>query len=54
MRHGNFSEEPASHVDWHVMRELIPYLWEYRGRVMLSLVFLIAAKGAILVIPFFL
>jgi ABC-type transport system involved in Fe-S cluster assembly fused permease/ATPase subunit len=54
MRHGNVSEEPASHVDWHVMRELIPYLWEYRGRVMLSLVFLIAAKGAILVIPFFL
>jgi ATP-binding cassette subfamily B protein len=54
MRHGNFSEEPASSVNWHVFRELTPYLWEYRVRVFWSLVFLVAAKGAILVIPFFL
>ena len=43
MRHGNFSEEPASSVNWHVFRELTPYLWEYRVRVFWSLVFLVAA-----------
>lgn len=52
MKHGNYDEKPASSVNWHVFRELTPYLWEYRGRVVLSLLFLVAAKGAILVIPF--
>jgi ATP-binding cassette subfamily B protein len=41
-------------MNWQVFRELTPYLWEFRGRVLLSLFFLIAAKGAILVIPFML
>jgi len=54
MRHGNFSDEPPDSVNWKIFRELTPYLWEYRGRVALSLVFLVAAKAAILVIPFFL
>ena len=52
MRHGNYSDAPQEGMNWQVFRELIPYLWEYRGRVLLSLLFLVAAKGAILVIPF--
>ncbi len=30
--------------EWAVVRSLLPYLWQFRGRVMLALVFLIAAK----------
>ncbi|MDJ0926313.1 MAG: ABC transporter ATP-binding protein/permease [Gammaproteobacteria bacterium] len=52
MRHGNFSNEPEQRFSWRVLNALTPYLWEYRARVFLALLFLIAAKGAILVIPF--
>ena len=52
MRHGNFSDEPGQRFSWRVLRALTPYLLEYRGRVFLALLFLVAAKGAILVIPF--
>ncbi|MGI9329621.1 MAG: ABCB family ABC transporter ATP-binding protein/permease [Gammaproteobacteria bacterium] len=52
MQHGNFSQEPGQSMNWRVVRVLMPYLWEYRWRVALSLLFLVAAKGAILVIPF--
>lgn len=37
--------------DWHVVRMLIPYLWEYRGRVVLATVFLITAKLANISVP---
>ena len=32
--------------DWHAIATLIPYLWEYRGRVLAALTCLIAAKVA--------
>jgi ATP-binding cassette subfamily B protein len=37
--------------DWKVVRILIPYLWEYRGRVILALAFLIIAKLANISVP---
>ena len=48
--------EPAppsvrKHSDWAVLRTLIPYLWTYKWRVALALLFLIAAKVANVGVP---
>src|SRR5450759_3622611 len=48
------AEPPGKRIatgDWKVVRILIPYLWEYRGRVMLALSFLIIAKLANISVP---
>jgi ATP-binding cassette, subfamily B, heavy metal transporter len=48
------STQPGKRIatgDWKVVRILIPYLWEYRGRVMLALSFLIIAKLANISVP---
>ncbi len=37
--------------DFAVLKRLFPYLWEYRGRVLLALVFLSAAKVANIGVP---
>jgi ABC-type transport system involved in Fe-S cluster assembly fused permease/ATPase subunit len=37
--------------DWGTLRKLLPYLWEYRWRVALALMFLLAAKGANVSVP---
>lgn len=37
--------------DWHNLRSLIPYLWEYRGRVLLALSCLVLAKIANVGVP---
>jgi ATP-binding cassette, subfamily B, heavy metal transporter len=37
--------------DFGVIRKLLPYLWEYRGRVMLALAFLVTAKLANIGVP---
>jgi ABC-type transport system involved in Fe-S cluster assembly fused permease/ATPase subunit len=37
--------------DWQTLRTLFPYLWEYKGRVLLALVCLIAAKFANVGVP---
>ena len=37
--------------DWATIRKLIPYLWEYKGRVVLAMVCLIAAKLANVGVP---
>jgi ATP-binding cassette subfamily B protein len=36
---------------WRVLGQLVPYLWEYRGRVALALGFLVAAKLANVAVP---
>ena len=36
---------------WRVSRRLIPYLWDYRGRVALALLFLVAARMANVTVP---
>jgi ATP-binding cassette subfamily B protein len=42
---------PAERNDWQTLRTLLPYLWEFRGRVVLALVCLFAAKGANVGVP---
>ena len=37
--------------DWRVIRSIVPYLWEYRGRVLLALGLLILAKLANVGVP---
>jgi ATP-binding cassette subfamily B protein len=37
--------------DWATLRKLLPYLWQYRWRVALALLFLVAAKGANVSVP---
>ena len=54
MRHGNFDVESGATNNWHVLSHLWPYLRESRNRVMVALLCLLMAKGAILTIPFLL
>jgi len=37
--------------DWTVLRTLVPYLWEYKARVLIALGFLIGAKAANVGVP---
>ena len=59
MRRFATSSEPAppagkpagSNSGWGTLATLIPYLWEYRGRVLLALTFLLCAKLANVGVP---
>lgn len=46
--------DPDKKINWRVVKHLLPYLLESRYRVLLALACLVAAKGAILLIPFLL
>ncbi len=46
--------DPATPINWRIIRHLLPYLRESRPRVALALFCLLLAKGAVLVIPFLL
>src|SRR5256885_2053704 len=37
--------------DFSVVRKLLPYLWEFRGRVLLAILFLVTAKLANIFVP---
>jgi ATP-binding cassette subfamily B protein len=41
----------AQRSDWATLRKLLPYLWQYRWRVGIALLFLVAAKGANVAVP---
>ena len=43
---------PIAKGDLSVIRRLLPYLWEFRGRVLLALLFLVSAKLANITVPF--
>jgi ABC-type transport system involved in Fe-S cluster assembly fused permease/ATPase subunit len=48
----NHTELPAdSRHDLHTLRSLLPYLWDYRGRVGTALLALVLAKGATVAVP---
>ncbi len=38
-------------ADWYNLRRILPYLWEYRGRVVFALVCLVIAKLAVIGVP---
>ncbi len=43
--------QPARN-DWKTIRTLLPYLWEFKGRVALALILLVLAKVAGVAVPF--
>jgi ABC-type transport system involved in Fe-S cluster assembly fused permease/ATPase subunit len=55
MRRSSASSEPAplstSRNDWATLKTLIPYLWTYKWRVALAMLFLIGAKFANVGVP---
>src|SRR5438105_11848268 len=42
---------PRSSADWATLNRLFPYLWEYKGRVIAALLFMIGAKLANVGVP---
>ena len=43
---------PATgHTDWATLRRLVPYLWQYKWRVVVALAFMVAAKLANVGVP---
>jgi ABC-type transport system involved in Fe-S cluster assembly fused permease/ATPase subunit len=54
-RHSVSSPEPAANQatrnDWATLKTLIPYLWAYKWRVLLALIFLVGAKVANVGVP---
>ncbi len=51
MRIRHTGQPPAHRNDWRTIKTLIPYLWEFRGRVLLAMAFLILAKLANVGVP---
>jgi ATP-binding cassette, subfamily B, heavy metal transporter len=47
----NSIASPVPHGDLGVVKRLLPYLWEFRGRVLLALVLLVSAKLANIAVP---
>nr|WP_297356033.1 ABC transporter ATP-binding protein/permease [uncultured Caldimonas sp.] len=45
------SASPVPRSDWATLRRLLPYLWQYRWRVIIALGFLVAAKLANVGVP---
>jgi len=54
MRHGNYEPDPEQPLNWRILSHLVPYLLESRYRVLIALLCLLLAKGAIILIPFLL
>ncbi len=51
MRLKHYGKPPEDRNDWYTIRSLLPYLWEFKGRVFLALGFLAAAKVANVTVP---
>ena len=51
MRPTRFETPSANRNDWQTIRSLLPYLWEFKGRVVLALTLLVMAKLANVSVP---
>jgi ATP-binding cassette, subfamily B, heavy metal transporter len=49
--HSMTASQTVATGDWRVIRVLLPYLWEYRGRVVIAMIFLVVAKLANIGVP---
>ncbi|MBS0323612.1 MAG: ABC transporter ATP-binding protein/permease, partial [Proteobacteria bacterium] len=45
------TQVPKNRHDWQTVRTLLPYLWTWKGRVILALICLISAKAANVAVP---
>ncbi len=54
MRHRNYEVEPGTGMKWHVFKMLMPYLFEFKKRILLAISCLVLAKVASVIIPFIL
>ncbi|MBG7602204.1 MAG: ABC transporter ATP-binding protein/permease [Gammaproteobacteria bacterium] len=50
-QHVTQTDAANEHFSWRSLQAVTPFLWEYRGRVLLSLAFLILAKLSLVGIP---
>ena len=41
----------ASQADWRTLKRLLPYLWQYKWRVVVAIACMLAAKGATVAVP---
>src|SRR5690606_21079314 len=48
---GATGARPAPRSDWATLKRLLPYLWQYKVRVVLALGFMVAAKMANVAVP---
>ena len=46
-----FGASPRQKSEWHALAPLLPYLWEFRGRVLLAFALLVGAKLANVGVP---
>ena len=51
MRSTHYGPAPKNRNDWKTIKTVLPYLWEFRGRVALALTLLISAKVANVGVP---
>jgi ABC-type transport system involved in Fe-S cluster assembly fused permease/ATPase subunit len=51
MRIRHYGNPPGNRKDWKTIRTLIPYVWEFRGRVFFALLLLAGAKLANVAVP---
>lgn len=54
MRHNRFPVDPDTEINWRVLKDLYPYLLEFKSRIILALICLVAAKVATIGLPFIL
>ena len=54
MRHGSYTNEPNQKINWQIIKVILPYLLEYKTRVGIALLCLVAAKMANIYGPFLL
>ncbi len=51
MRATRLNKPPSKRRDWKTIRSLLPYLWEFKGRVIAALILLLLAKLANVSVP---
>ena len=54
MRKSRMNEVEAEHFSWHIIKDIFPYLVEYKKRVLFAVSFMILAKVASVGLPFIL
>ncbi len=51
MRTTHYSAAPTNRNDWKTIRTLLPYIWEFKGRVIFAIALLVSAKLANVAVP---